>query len=131
MLRFLPVAVELVLLVWCLIEAIQAPADSVRNLDKTLWIILIILIPIVGPVAWLVAGRPVTPRRTTWAIGNGFPESSRPRRQAAPDDDPAFLASLPNEREKRLEQWEAELRAREERLRRDDPEPPAPGSTST
>jgi hypothetical protein len=60
-----------------------------------------------------------------------LPRSSRPRRQAAPDDDPAFLASLPNEREKRLEQWEAELRAREERLRRDDPEPPAAGSTST
>lgn len=124
-LRYLQFIVPIVILVYCLIDCIQTDSASVRNLDKSLWVILIIFLPIVGGVAWLVAGRPQGgPRRQVpWpSTGTaGFPESERPRRRSvAPDDDPAFLAGLraeQTEHERMLAQWEAQLREREERLR--------------
>lgn len=127
--RFLPWIVEIGLLVYCLIDCIQTDEGSCRNLSKGLWVVLIIVLPIVGGVAWLVAGRPTSPqtgRTVPWPSTQtaGFPEYERPRRGAlAPDDDPAFLAGLAGARqedsrhEKMLAEWEAQLREREERLR--------------
>ena len=129
MIRVLPFAIELVLLVWCLIEAISTPRELVRNLDKTIWIILIVLLPLVGSIAWLVAGRPQRQASSgsQWRMGSGFPEDSRPRRgTGAPDDDPDFLRSIASvnaEQEQTLSAWEADLKAREEQLRRE------PGTT--
>jgi hypothetical protein len=145
MIRFLPYIVELALLVFCLIEAITTPADEVRNLDKTLWILLIIFVPLVGGIAWLVAGRPQVRRSSTqWRMGDGFAESSRPRpasgsgtsprsRSMSPDDDPAFLASIHVEQEQTLKKWEDDLRAREARLREEEQprQPPGDGTSST
>lgn len=123
--RFLPFVVELALLAYCLIDCIQTDEGDMRNLPKALWVILIIFLPIVGGVAWLVAGRPLSraPRRQVpWPSTQtaGFPEYERPRRQVAPDDDPEFLLSLRAERdrERRLDEWEAQLRAREAELGR-------------
>jgi hypothetical protein len=120
--RGLPVVLELGLLIFCLIEAIQTPSDEVRNLSKGLWIVLIIFVPLVGGIAWLVAGRPNVRRQPGWRANGGFPEYERPRRPApvAPDDDPAFLAQLgglDREREKDLRRWEEDLRRREAELR--------------
>jgi hypothetical protein len=126
--RGLPVLIELGLLVFCLIECIRTPADEQRNLPRWAWIVLILLVPLVGSIAWLVAGRPRRGRGAApWpsTASAGFPEHGRPRRAAAPprgpDDDPEFLASLAPDAEKQrlLEQWEADLRRREERLRED------------
>ena len=58
MLRFLPVVVELVLLVYCLVDCIQTDRSDVRNLGKGWWVLLILFFPVVGGIAWLVAGRP-------------------------------------------------------------------------
>ena len=58
MLRVLPTLIELGLLLYCLIDCIQAPEGTVRNLPKWAWIILIILVPLIGPLAYLFAGRP-------------------------------------------------------------------------
>lgn len=122
--RFLPFVVEIALLAYCLIDCIQTDEGDMRNLPKSLWVILIIFLPIVGGVAWLVAGRPLTraPRRgVPWPATRtaGFPEYERPR-PVAPDDDPDFLLSLraERERERRLDEWEARLRAREAELGR-------------
>ena len=134
MLRVLPFALDLALLVFCLIDCIQSDPAAVRNLSKTAWIILILLFPLVGGVAWLVVGRPVStgPRRAPWpaTATAGFPEYERPR-QVAPDDDPAFLANLAAsdaEHEQLLRDWEAQLRERERRLAERDEEghTPAP-----
>lgn len=123
--RFLPFVVELALLAYCLIDCIQTDEGDIRNLPKGLWVILIIFLPIVGGVAWLVAGRPLTrgPRRPVpWPSTQtaGFPEYERPRRPVAPDDDPDFLLGLraDRERERRLDEWEAQLRMREAELGR-------------
>ena len=58
LLRGLPALFEIGLLIYCLIEAIQTPTEEVRGLRKGWWIVLIIVFPIGGGIAWLVAGRP-------------------------------------------------------------------------
>jgi hypothetical protein len=128
-LRGLPVLIEIGLFVFCLIDAIQTPAEDARNLAKGLWILLIVVVPIVGSVAWLVAGRP---QRTGRSFATpGFPEYERVRRgPLAPDDDPAFLATLrqvDREHEETLNRWEADLRRREDELRRRDEGDEPPG----
>ena len=132
MIEYLPEAIYLVLLVYCLIDCIQTDAVVVRNLPKVAWIFLILIAPLVGGIAWLVAGRPVssatsrpTGRGVPWPSTTtaGFPEYERPR---GPDDDPAFLARLDKPDPQHLQllaQWEADLRAREERLRAADAGP--------
>src|SRR4051794_34564419 len=104
MLRVLPALVEIGLLLYCLIDCIQAPDGTVRNLPKWGWIVLIILVPWIGPIAYLIAGRP---RRED--ARNGAPWSppgrpggrgGRPAPQAprGPDDDPDFLRDLNRKR---------------------------------
>ena len=85
---------ELLLLVYCVLNVVTTPEDQVRNLPKLLWLALVILLPVVGGVAWLVAGRPLYGRRAP--ARPRFPEYDRPGRAVAqsPDDDEAFLRGL-------------------------------------
>ena len=92
---------ELCLLVYCVLNVITTPADQVRNLPKMLWLVLVLFVPIVGGIAWLVAGRPLRGAGRPGGLpyqGNAgrFPEYDRPGRAAAqnPDDDEAFLRGL-------------------------------------
>jgi hypothetical protein len=122
-LRGLPALIEIGLLIYCLIEAIQTPKDEVRNLGKGWWILLIIFFPIVGGIAWLVAGRPQRRRDPNrWQMGSGFPEYERSgRAPRGPDDDPEFLSEIGqinNEHEDTLKKWEADLARREAEQRR-------------
>jgi hypothetical protein len=124
--------------VFCIIDALTAPEEAVRNLPKLAWV-FIVLIPPVGPIAWLVAGRPTGAQpdlpykgnrgRAPWPATRtaGFPEYERPRVGGAPEDDPVFLDRLRQEKEQAdaehedmLRRWEADLRRREENLRRRD-----------
>lgn len=106
----------LVLLILALISALSA--ERVRNAPRAVWIPVILLIPIAGPTAYLVWGRPVR-------------SGSRPfRRPAAPDDDPEFLRSMDSspggptggstgsEQSRRdreaLDRWERELHQEDE-----------------
>ena len=112
MLRVLPALIELGLLVYALIDCIQTPEASVRNLPRWGWLILILLIPYVGPIAWLFAGRPLrsgaAQRGGPWPSGGpgasgsgrgygspGGAAGGRPSGPAlGPDDDPDFLRGL-------------------------------------
>jgi hypothetical protein len=131
--RYLPYLIELALLVYCLIDCIQTDSSLVRNLPKPLWVLLIVVVPIVGAVAWLVAGRPersARSRHVPWpsTATAGFPEYERPR-TVAPDDDPEFLASVRRSdetHERMLRDWEADLRAREQQLGDTAPPPEHP-----
>jgi hypothetical protein len=133
MLRVAPAVFELGLLVFCLIECIQAPEGEIRNLPRWGWLVLIILVPLVGGIAWLVAGRPLRSARSAGGAGGGWPGTGgRPhtgRYGAAPrgpDDDADFLTNLRRadaEHEDVLRRWEEDLRRREEQLKPTDGQP--------
>jgi hypothetical protein len=105
-------AVQLVLFVLGLISSLSA--DRVRNAPRLVWVLLIVLIPLLGSIAYLIWGRP-----------SGVPTEGVPRRgrsrPSSPDDDLDFLRSLrakESEQSRRdrelLAQWEKELRKRDE-----------------
>ncbi len=97
MLRYLPVLLSLALTVYCAVDAVQTPEEEVRNLPKMAWLLLVILFPVIGPIMWLVAGRPerqpgplASPNRRP-----GDPQhAADPERPRGPDDDPDFLRGL-------------------------------------
>jgi len=111
----LPFVIQFALLVYCLIDCVQTPSCQVRNLPKSTWLPLIIVVPFAGPVGWLIAGRPVRTRQ--WS-------SDQPAPATRSDDDAEFLALVEASddlHEQMLAEWEAQLREREDQGRdRDD-----------
>jgi hypothetical protein len=65
----------------------------IRRMPRALWVIVILLVPLAGSVAWFLAGRPyrISRSRAGWRNLLGTPEPPLP---PAPDDDPDFLRSL-------------------------------------
>lgn len=95
--------------IYALIDLVRAESASVRFVPKWLWFVLWV-IPVLGPVAWLVVGSPrVGPAPGGGSGGGGVVGPRSPRGPVAPDDDPEFL--------KRLD--EQSWAARMERLRRE------------
>ncbi|MEO7979327.1 MAG: PLDc N-terminal domain-containing protein [Sporichthyaceae bacterium] len=93
MLRILLYAVPVILAVYALVDLVQTDDKDVQGLPKLVWVLLIVLVWIVGPLAWLLAGRkgrgfPGLPPRT------GPGPAAGPRRTLAPDDDVDFLRGL-------------------------------------
>jgi hypothetical protein len=100
---------------------------QIRGVPRLAWVVAILLVPLAGPIAWFLLGRPrpagATGARPRRPGGGVLPEPPRTR---APDDDPEFLRSLDqpalnNEDERLLRQWEEDLRRREDEQRRRDP----------
>ena len=114
--------VEIVLLVYCVLNIVTTPEAEVRNLPKLLWLLLVVVLPLVGGIAWLIAGRPQRPARSMPWKGNAgvLPAYGRPLRAAAfrPEDDEAFLRGL---RERAEQQRRA---AERQRSAGDDPVTP-------
>jgi len=116
--RYLPVLLLIGLEIFALIDCVQTSEDEARHLPKLAWIILIVIAPLVGAIAWLFAGRP----RATAAEGaqptrSSSPAAGRSARPLGPDDDPDFLDQLRRqdaEQERMLKQWEEDLRRRDE-----------------
>jgi hypothetical protein len=121
------VLIDLALLVIALIDCLSTEEFQSRALPRIAWVFILLLFSPIGAIAWFVAGRPARGVRlsngTTWRPGSGFPENERPRRAGppAPDDDPEFLKRL-GEDQSMLKSWEADLRRREEELRKRKPE---------
>ena len=115
---------ELCLIVYCFLDVIRTPPQQVRNLPKPVWLILCFIPPILGPICWLLFGRPQYGAGALPYKGNTgrFPEYERPGRAVAqnPDDDEAFLRAL---RERAEEQ---RRRASEQARRLRDEEQPPP-----
>ncbi|GIG57020.1 hypothetical protein Lfu02_13920 [Longispora fulva] len=114
---------DIIMVVYSTIDCITTPAHEVRNLPKLGWILLILLFSPAGWIAWFVAGRPAS--GGVAAQGQG-PEAPRWSRPLAPDDDPEFLRGLGKQSrddEKLLKDWEADLRRREDELRKKKDEP--------
>jgi hypothetical protein len=80
------------------VECVQTRVP--RLMPRWLWCVVIVVVPVLGPLAWFLAGRVPTARTQQ------FP--GRRRGPSAPDDDPSFLRELDDEawRRKAREQRE-------------------------
>jgi hypothetical protein len=71
--------------IYTLVDCARSDEAQIRNLPKWGWILIIILIGTLGPIAYWIAGRPK---------GSGLGGSKPKRRILPPDDDPDFLGRL-------------------------------------
>ncbi|GAA1683911.1 PLD nuclease N-terminal domain-containing protein [Streptomyces yatensis] len=145
MLRVLMILVPLALSIYAFIDCITTDEQDIRYIPKPIWAILVLLFPVVGSISWLIAGRK---RAVAGGGGRGAARGAGGGGGwVAPDDNPEFLKSLndksrkddedaradpPGDQEsdeERLKDWEADLRRREEELRRKG-EGPGSGSGS-
>ncbi|MGO1315935.1 MAG: PLDc N-terminal domain-containing protein [Cellulomonadaceae bacterium] len=107
--KFLLALLVVAVTVYAVVDCINATDEDRRGLPRGLWLILIILLPIFGPVAWFLISS--AQRRARLSSGGGpLGGYSAPgaasrgtgRRPAsgpvAPDDDPDFLWRLEQER---------------------------------
>ena len=111
--------VVLALCVFCLIDVIGRKDDEIRNLPKVWWILLVLLFPFAGSIAWLVAGRPrsAPARRPPHERASPeFPEYDRPGRAAAadPEADAEFLRKLRERAEEQRRAHREDQRRREQ-----------------
>ncbi|GJM38377.1 MAG: hypothetical protein DHS20C19_17440 [Acidimicrobiales bacterium] len=117
--------------IYAVLDVIQTDEILMRNLPKMPWVFIVIFLGPVGSVAWLAVGRPIgagfhagttraSPNRS-WQQERGF-EPRRPRGVEDRDDWRASTsASSPSgesaaARERRLQEWEAELERRESEI---------------
>ncbi|WP_067373388.1 PLD nuclease N-terminal domain-containing protein, partial [Micromonospora rosaria] len=127
-LLILLVFVQVVAAALALISCLSAEKGTVRALPRAAWVAVILLVPLVGWLAWFFAGRPLPAGRTTgWPGGASFRAAPAP---AAPDDDPEFLRTIA-ERSRSPEhdlfrRWEEDLRDDAGQGRERDPRPGTP-----
>jgi Phospholipase_D-nuclease N-terminal len=86
--RVLLLLAGLALTIYAVVDCIQTDDGRVNYLPKIAWVVLIVLVPWVGPIAWLVVGR-----QRSFPPGRWNPKRpvSGPR---GPEDDPDFLRNL-------------------------------------
>ncbi|MFI5807880.1 PLD nuclease N-terminal domain-containing protein [Streptomyces sp. NPDC051561] len=119
MLRALMFILPLALTIYAFIDCLNTPEDEAKHLPKVAWVFIILLFWIVGPIVWLAAGKDRRPPEG----GRTPSEWHRNKRNqwVAPDDNPDFLKSIKDENKKDesvLKDWEADLRRREEEIKR-------------
>ena len=109
--------VALVLLgfwIWALFDCISTDSSLCRNLPKGVWLIVVLLLPDLGSLAWLLLGRP---EHAHWRPGST--DYSAPRRSVGIEDDPRYSPSAgvtdrkSAELDAELARWEASRRAKE------------------
>ena len=110
--------VILAAMIFALVDIITRDSGQVRFMPKTVWVFVVILLPLIGTILWFAigreyAGRPAAPRPPQFA-----PWGAQPPAPAAPARDPRSteqqLADL--EREIEEERLRAEIaRRRQER----------------
>jgi len=81
------VVIAVALTVFAAVDAAFFDRLRIRGVPKSVWIVIIFIFPVVGPLLWFFVGR--GPRGT----GRGRGGSGR-RGPIAPDDDPDFLRNL-------------------------------------
>jgi hypothetical protein len=98
-------AAQLALFVLALISCLSV--EHVRALPRALWVSLIVVIPLAGPIAYFIWGRPASPPLEGSLVRRGA------RRPSSPDDDAEFLRTVDSEQSRRdretLDQWEKDF----------------------
>ena len=83
------------LTLYTFLDAVRTPAHEARTLPKWLWILVTLFFPMVGPIMWLILGRP----KAQPAAGAPRPSFSQRRNTpvppvSSPDDDEEYLRWL-------------------------------------
>ncbi|QAY69920.1 PLD nuclease N-terminal domain-containing protein [Xylanimonas protaetiae] len=88
------------LAVYALADLAGARKEETGGLPKWLWAVLIVVVPVIGGLAWIIFRRASGPAAAPQG-GRGR-QSSGPRREGplAPDDDPEFLWRLKQQAER-------------------------------
>jgi hypothetical protein len=89
-----------ILSIYTLVECAMFDRGRIRGLPRWVWVFVIILVPVIGPLLWLFVGR-----------GRNEVPGVHTARSFAPDDDPEFLKKLDREKrqQERIRQMEREL----------------------
>ncbi len=66
---------------WAVIDVITTQRIIIRNLDKLLWLLVVLFVPTIGAVAWIAFGRP---SRSELTPGSKGTRPTGPVRNAAP-----------------------------------------------
>jgi len=95
--------------IWALLDCIATDSAMCRNPPKPMWIILVLLLPYIGALAWLLLGRP---EKASWRPGSV--DYASPRRPVGPEDapryslDPIITDRRSQELDAELDRWERE-----------------------
>lgn len=103
--RLALIVLGLALTIYALLDCARTPEESLpARMPKALWIMLFVIAPGIGPVAWIIVSRVKAAEErggyiepTVWSSKEGTdlrPPRRTRRRRTAPDEDPEFLASL-------------------------------------
>lgn len=111
---FVGIIAAVAFIVFSLVDCLFAERYRFRALNKPIWILIIIVLPVVGSILWFVLGR------------RGRLGSRSGGRQMAPDDDPEFTGRpQQNVSEEDRESMEEQLRRLEQQLSEHDDDGPA------
>lgn len=109
----------LALWIFCIVDVITTREGECRNLPKLVWLLIVLIVPTIGAVVWLVAGRPWPEPKArkgfyAGAQPNGYPEYERLGRAtgSSEEGDAEFL--------RQCRERAAEQRRRYEQSKRDD-----------
>lgn len=89
MARVVIVLIVVALTVYALTDCIGSEESERSGIPRGLWVLMIVALPILGPLAWLITSN------------KGRARPAAPRGPIAPDDDPDFLWRLRREEERR------------------------------
>lgn len=82
--KFILAGVAIVLVIYAIFDAAATPTSQVKLLPKPVWLVVIVLVPVVGALAWIFAGT----KRLRPGPGR------RPLPPRGPDDDPDYLRGI-------------------------------------
>jgi Phospholipase_D-nuclease N-terminal len=122
----------LALCVYCLIDLIGRSSGELRNLPKLWWIVLVLLFPVIGSIAYLVTGRAQSSGRRSphERSVSEFPEHDRLGRAAAskPGSEEEFLRRVREraEEQRRVHRESRRAAEREEHFRKQRKQNPGP-----
>jgi len=111
----LPVVLLLIAFwVYSIVDCALLPPTRHRGVSKSVWILIVVLLPVLGGILWFVVGRGRQRQAPVYK---------------APDDDLEFLGSIGSisDQDERIRRLEAELAA----LDAEDADPDRPGTPSS
>lgn len=108
------------LTLYTLLDAVRTPAHEARTLPKWLWVLVTLLFPVVGPLMWLILGRPkAQPAAGAPRPGFGQRRNTPAPSVSSPDDDEEYLRWLKAKAERERRSREAESNDKQDSERKD------------